>query len=101
MLCCQDSVGLTHGQALYVLMKRMVQVNIKRQNYQTSVKNVILLSSKTVSSNITPVVNWKGNRIHNILAIKVAFLVYILFLEFSAAFAWCEEWVIVVQTILW
>ena len=32
-------VWLTHGQALYVLMKKIVQVNMKRQNYQTSVKN--------------------------------------------------------------
>ena len=33
-------------------MKRMVQANIKRQNYQASVKNIILMSAKTVSSDI-------------------------------------------------
>ena len=72
MFSCQDRVGLTHGQSLFVLKKRMVQVNIKRQNYQTSVKNVILLAAKTVSSDIIPVVNQKGNRLYNIFAMKIA-----------------------------
>ena len=62
LLCCQGRVRLTHGQALYVLMQKMVQANVKRQNYQTSVKNVILMSPKTVSSNIIPIVKEKGNR---------------------------------------
>ena len=72
MFSCQDRVGLTHGQSLFVLKKRMVQVNIKRQNYQTSVKNVILMTAKTVSSDIIPVVNQKGNRLYNIFAMKIA-----------------------------
>ena len=63
---------ITHEQALYVLMKRMVQANIKRQNYQTSVKNVILMSTKTVSSNIIPVVNRK-RKLYDIFPMKVAF----------------------------
>ena len=75
-LCCQDRIELTHGQAcmcMYVLIKRMVQVNIKIQNYQTSVKNVTLMSAKTVSSDIIPVFKQKENKLYNILAIKVAF----------------------------
>ena len=60
----------------------MVQVNIKIQNYQTSVKNVTLMSAKTVSSDIIPVFKQKENKLYNILAIKVAFLLYFLFLEF-------------------
>ena len=54
-------------------MKRMVQANIKRQNYQTSLKNVIIMCTKTVSGNIIPVVNQKGNRLYDIFAMKVAF----------------------------
>ena len=72
-MCCQDRVGLTQEQTLYVLMKRIVQVNIKRQYYQPSVKNVILMSEKTVLSDIISAVNWKGNRLYDIFAIKVAF----------------------------
>ena len=53
-------------------MKRVVQVNIKRQNYQTSVKNVILMTAKTILSNIIPVANQKGNRLYNIFAMKIA-----------------------------
>ena len=62
---------LTHEQALYVLTKRMVQANIKRPSYETSVKNVILLFAKTISSDIIPVVNRK--RLYDIFAMKVAF----------------------------
>ena len=51
----------------------MVQVNIKIQNYQTSVKNVTLMSAKTVSSDIIPVFKQKETKLYNILAIKVAF----------------------------
>ena len=72
-MCCQDRVGLTQEQTLYVLMKRIVQVNIKRQYYQPSVKNVILMSEKTVLSDIISAVNWKGNRLYDIFAIKVPF----------------------------
>ena len=46
---------------------------IEKYNYQTSVENAILMSAKTVSSNIIPVVNQKGNRLHDIFAMKVAF----------------------------
>ena len=70
---CQDRVGLTKEQALYVLLKRMVQTNIKRPKDQANVKNVMLMSAKTVSSDIIPVVNWKGNILHDIFVIKVAF----------------------------
>ena len=54
-------------------MERMVQASIKRQKHQTSVKNVILMSEKTVSSGIIPVVNQKGNRLYDIFPMKVAF----------------------------
>ena len=54
---------------LYVFMKRIVQENIKR----TSVKNVIFMSAKTVSNNITPLVKRKGNILYDIFAMKVAF----------------------------
>ena len=53
-------------------MKRMAQANIKRQNYQTFMKNVILMSAKTVLSNIIPAVNQKGNAYY-IFAMEVAF----------------------------
>ena len=51
----------------------MVGSNIKRQNYQTSVKNVILMSAKTVSSDIIPVVNWKGNGLYDIFVMSSFF----------------------------
>ena len=50
----------------------MAQANIKRQNYQTFMKNVILMSAKTVLSNIIPAVNQKGNAYY-IFAMEVAF----------------------------
>ena len=84
MLCCQDRVRLTHEQALYVLMKTMVQANIKRQKHQTSEKNVILISAKTISSNIiSSIVSQKRNRLYDMFAMKVAFSdLYFVFLEF-------------------
>ena len=54
-------------------MKRIVQANIKRQKHQNSVKNVMFMSAKTVSSDITPIVNRKGNRLYDTFAMKVAF----------------------------
>ena len=66
-------VGLTHEQALYVLINRMVQSNMKRQNRQISVKNVTLMSAKTVSIDIIPVFNLKGGRLYDIFAMKVTF----------------------------
>ena len=48
------------------------RAGIKRQKLQTSVKNVIFMSAKNVSSNIIPVVNRKGNTLYNIFAMKVA-----------------------------
>ena len=66
LLSCQDRVELTHEQKLYVLIKRMVQTNIKRQKYQTSEKNVILVSAKTILCDIIPVDNQKGNRLYMI-----------------------------------
>ena len=57
----------------YVLMKRIVQTNMKRQKHQTSLENVMLMSSKAVSSDIIPIVNQRGNRLYDIFAMKVAF----------------------------
>ena len=54
-------------------MKRMVQANTKRQNYKTSVKNLILMSVKTVSSDTIPVINRKGNELSDTFAMKVGF----------------------------
>ena len=42
---------------LHVLMKGIVQANIKRQKHQTSVKNVMFMSAKSVSNDIIPIVN--------------------------------------------
>ena len=53
-------------------MKRMVQANIKRQNYQTSVTKVILMSVETLLSDVIPVVNQKGSRLYDIFAMIVA-----------------------------
>ena len=36
-------------------------------------ENVILMSAKTISSDIIPVVNQKGNRLYDIFAMKEAF----------------------------
>ena len=66
-------LDLLNEQALHVLMKRMVQANIKRQNYNFSVKNVVLMPAKTILSNIIPVVNQKRNRLYDIFAMKVLF----------------------------
>ena len=45
----------------------------KRQNYQTYYQNIILMSAKSVLSDIIPVVNQKGDRLYDIFATKVAF----------------------------
>ena len=66
---------------MYVLMKGMRKAKTKQQNYQTSVNNVILMSAKTVSNDIIPAVNQKGNRLCDIFVMKVAF--YGLYLYFS------------------
>ena len=58
---------------MFVLMKRMVQANTKTQNYQTSLKNVILMSAETVSSDVILVLNQKRSRVYDIFAMKVAF----------------------------
>ena len=80
-------VGLTHEQVLYVLMKRIVQANIKRKKHQTSVKNVMFMSLKTILSNIIPIVNRKGNKLYDILAMKVAFSsLYFVFRTFMLIF---------------
>ena len=49
---------------LHVLMKRIAQANIKRQKHQTSVRNVIFMSAKSVLS--LHIVNQKGNRLYDI-----------------------------------
>ena len=45
-------------------MKRIAQANIKRQKHQTSVRNVIFMSAKSVLS--LHIVNQKGNRLYDI-----------------------------------
>ena len=63
-----------------------MQANIKRQKHQTSVKNVMFMSAKTVSSNIIHVVNQKEN--YDIFAIKVAFSsLYFVFRVFLLIFS--------------
>ena len=52
-------------------MKRMVQANIKRQNYQTSATKVILMSVETLLSDVIPVVNQKGSRLYDIFVAVV------------------------------
>ena len=72
-ICFVTNTGLDYKQTLYVLLKRMVLASMKRQNYETSVKNVIVMSRKTVSSDIIPLVNQKGNTLYDIFEMKVAF----------------------------
>ena len=72
-------------------MKRNVQENIKRQNYQTSVKTLILMSAETVSIDVIPVVNQKRSRLYDIFEMKVAFsgfyfIFFIFFLLVSYLF---------------
>ena len=55
---------------LHVLMKGIVQTNKKDK---TSVKNVMLMSAKSVWSDIIPIVNQKGNRLYDIFVMKVDF----------------------------
>ena len=69
-----------------MLLKRIMQANIKRQKHQTFVKNVIFMSGKTVSSDIIPVVNRKGKRLYDIFATKVAFFSYFVFRVFLLTF---------------
>ena len=59
-------------------MKRIVKANIKREKHETSVKNVMLMSSKSISSDIKPIVNRKGNRLYDISAMKVAFSIFFI-----------------------
>ena len=59
-------------------MKRIVKANIKRVKHETSVKNVMLMSSKSISSDIKPIVNRKGNRLYDIFAMKVAFSIFFI-----------------------
>ena len=73
-----------------MLMKRIVQANIKKQSHETSVKNVIFMSVKTISSDIITIVKRKGNWLFDILHVLK-----------SVAFTWCLEWVIAAQRILW
>ena len=54
-------------------MKGIVQANIKRQIPPTSLKDVMFVSTKTVLSNMLPIVNQKGNRLYGIFEMKVAF----------------------------
>ena len=68
-------------------MKGIVQANIKRPKHQTSVKNVIFMSTKSVSNDIIPIVNRKGNRLYDIFVMKIAFSsLYFVFSFFQLAF---------------
>ena len=58
-------------------MKGIVKDNIKREKHETSVKKVMLMSSKSISSNIKPTVNRKGNRLYDIFAMKEAFSIFL------------------------
>ena len=83
---------------------------MKKQKHQSSVKNVIFMSAKTVSSDIILVflVYQNGKKLFCIFPIKLvfsiccfqSFSVNILPVLKSVAFTWCEEWVAVAQTIL-
>ena len=70
----------------------------------------MFMSSKTVLSNIIPVVNQKGYRLYDLFVLKVAFpSLYFVFRVFFVilpalqfvVFACCVEWVIALQTIFW
>ena len=90
-------------------MKRMVQENIKKQKHQTFVKNLMLTSAKTVSSNIVPVVNQKANILYIsdessffwFVFCFQSFSINILPVLKSVDFTWREQWVMAVQTVLW
>ena len=58
---------------LHLLMKGIVQPTKKGQKHQPSVKNVMLMSAKSVSSNIIIIVIQEGNTLYDILVMKVAF----------------------------
>ena len=58
---------------LHLLMKGIVQPIKKGQIHQPSVKNVMLMSAKSVSSNIIIIVIQEGNTLDDILVMKVAF----------------------------
>ena len=45
----------------------------KPKFFRNSVENVILMSAKTISSGIIPIVNQKGNRLYDIFAMKETF----------------------------
>ena len=49
------------------------------KNNQTTLKNIMVLSGKTVSSDTIPVDNQRGNRSYNIFAMKVAFSSFYFF----------------------
>ena len=62
-----------HKDVLYVLMKRIMHANIKKQKPQTSVKKCNVCAAKIVLSNIIRIVNQKSNRLFDIFTMKVAF----------------------------
>ena len=50
----------------------------------------MVMSAKTVSSDIIPIVNWKGNRLYDIFAMKVVFSsFYLAFRVFVLTFDLC------------
>ena len=72
---------------LYVVMKIIVQANIKRQKHQSSLENVMLMSAKAISSDIIPIVNQRENRLYDIFTMKVAFSsFYFVFRAFLLTF---------------
>ena len=90
---------------LYVFRtKRIMQVDIKNKNIKLLWKMYFFYLQKTVSRDIMPIANQRGNRLYATFGIKVAFFslccIFKIFLLIPAALAWCEERVIVVLTIL-
>ena len=72
---------------LHVLLKVIVQANIKRQKHQSYVKNVMFMSVKSVCSDIITIVNQKGNRLYDIFVMKGAFAsFYFVFRVFLLTF---------------
>ena len=80
-------VGLLHEQALYVLMKRIVQANIKKQKHQSSVKKCNIYVSKNCFKWYHARSQPKGNRLYDIFAMKVGFSsLYFVFVVFLLIF---------------
>ena len=92
-ICFVARWGWTNSWASIVCVYEKYSAdNIKRQKHQSSVKNEMFISAKTVSSKIMPVVNRKGNGLYDIFDMKVAsesLSVNILPVLKYVAFTWC------------